>query len=64
MLPHLGRLQELCLEGNRLTALPEAIGGLGKLRELWVRYLVITPVVAKQAARAMGTLPSYHPGSS
>jgi len=36
VLPHLGRLQELCLEGNRLTALPEAIGGLSKLRELWV----------------------------
>ena len=27
-LPHLTRLQELCLEGNQLTVLPESIGGL------------------------------------
>ena len=34
VIPHLTRLQELCLEGNRLTTLPEAIGGLGKLRDV------------------------------
>ena len=34
VIPHLTRLQELCLEGNRLTTLPEAIGRLGKLRDV------------------------------
>ena len=42
VIPHLSRLQELCLEGNRLTALPDAIGGLGKLRELWVHGNALT----------------------
>ena len=36
MLPHLTRLTELCLEGNRLSELPAAIGRLDKLRELWL----------------------------
>ena len=30
------RVTELCLDGNRLTSLPESIRCLGKLRELWL----------------------------
>ena len=32
----LGRLSELCVEGNLLRELPDEIGSLAKLRELWV----------------------------
>ena len=36
VLPSLVQLTELCLEGNRLSALPAGIGQLTRLRELWV----------------------------
>ena len=36
LLPSMTRLVELTLEGNELTALPDAIGRLAKLKELWV----------------------------
>ena len=36
MLPQLTRLMELCLEGNRLSYVPAAIGRLEKLKELWL----------------------------
>jgi leucine-rich repeat protein SHOC2 len=36
VLPSLTRLTELCLEGNRLHALPASIGALRSLRELWL----------------------------
>lgn len=36
VIPSLGKVTELCLEGNRLTRLPESIGTLAKLKELWL----------------------------
>ena len=60
VLPHLCRLQELCLEGNRLTALPESIGGLGKLRELWVHGNALTALPAALGRCASLTVLQAH----
>ncbi|EOD05433.1 hypothetical protein EMIHUDRAFT_448656, partial [Emiliania huxleyi CCMP1516] len=60
VLPHLTRLTELCLEGNRLSELPAAIGRLDKLRELWLHGNLLTCLPAELGQCASLTVLQAH----